>query len=242
MNADSTSDSAISFGVRWRMRAFDQGDHAVEKRLAGRRRDAHDDAIGQDACAAGDAGAIAAGLADDRRGFAGDGRLVDESDAFDDLAVAGNHLAGFNDDAVARSQLDSRRRSRSSRPRAERKAGVSPPRLAQRIGLGLAARLGQRRREVGEQHRQEQPDVEGDEVAERRDARREAERHLPMTYSRVRTVPISTTNITGFFHWMSGRSMTNDCFNALTHECRARRARCRRARSIGRGRGGQRLR
>ena len=29
-----------------------------------------------------------------------------------------------------------------------------------------------------------------------------------------RTVPTSTTNITGFFHWMSGRSMTNACFEA----------------------------
>ena len=32
---------------------------------------------------------------------------------------------------------------------------------------------------------------------------------------RVRTVPTSTTNITGFFHWMSGRSMTSDCRKAV---------------------------
>ena len=38
VNAASTSDRAISLGVRWRMRPFDQGDHAVEERLARRRR------------------------------------------------------------------------------------------------------------------------------------------------------------------------------------------------------------
>src|SRR5208283_1601676 len=32
---------------------------------------------------------------------------------------------------------------------------------------------------------------------------------------RVRIVPTSTTNITGFFHWMSGRSITNDPFKAV---------------------------
>src|ERR1700722_19736973 len=31
----------------------------------------------------------------------------------------------------------------------------------------------------------------------------------------VRTAPTSTTNITGFCHWMSGRSMTKDCLRAL---------------------------
>src|SRR5579883_3565853 len=36
-----------------------------------------------------------------------------------------------------------------------------------------------------------------------------------MVNTSVRAVPISTTNITGFFHWMSGRSMTNDCTRAV---------------------------
>ncbi len=72
--------------------AFDQRDHAVEKRLAGIRGDADLDLVGEHACAAGDGGAVAAGLADDRSGLAGDGRLVDGGDAFDDFAVAGNHL------------------------------------------------------------------------------------------------------------------------------------------------------
>src|SRR6516162_1537911 len=37
------------------------------------------------------------------------------------------------------------------------------------------------------------------------------------------TVPTSTTNITGFFHWMSGRSMTNDCFRAVFSKSGANR-------------------
>jgi hypothetical protein len=34
------------------------------------------------------------------------------------------------------------------------------------------------------------------------------------TYISVNIAPTSTTNITGFFHWMSGRNITNDCFKA----------------------------
>ena len=52
------------------------------------------------------------------------------------------------------------------------------PRTAQRFGLRLAARLGQRGGEVGEQHGQEQPDVEGDEVGDRHLAGRAAEQRL----------------------------------------------------------------
>jgi hypothetical protein len=32
--------------------------------------------------------------------------------------------------------------------------------------------------------------------------------------SSVRTEPISTTNITGLAHWISGRSIRNYCFSA----------------------------
>ena len=54
--------------------AFDQRDHAVEEGGARRRGDAHLDPVGQHRGAAGDGRAVAAGLADDGRGFAGDGR------------------------------------------------------------------------------------------------------------------------------------------------------------------------
>ncbi len=51
-----------------------------------------------------------------------------------------------------------------------------PARLAQGIGLRLAARLGQRGREVGEEHGQQEPDVQGDEVG---DAHLAAKPHEP---------------------------------------------------------------
>ena len=81
---------------------FDQGDHAIEERLAGAGRDLHDDLVGKDPRAAGHAGAVAAGLADHGGRFAGDGRFVDRGHAFDDLAVAGNHFARGDLDKVAR--------------------------------------------------------------------------------------------------------------------------------------------
>src|SRR5262249_61233046 len=44
---------------------------------------------------------------------------------------------------------------------------------------------------------------------------------------RVKTVPTSTTNITGFFHWMSGRSMTKACLSAALSRSGANRPRRR---------------
>ncbi len=157
--------------------AFDQGDHAVEERFARDRGDPHDDPVGDDRRAAGDAGAVAAGLADDRRRFAGDGRFVDRGDAFDDLSVAGNHLPRLHHHrspglrSVERHFLD---RAVGAQAIGRRVACAS----CAAIGLGLAARLGQRGREVGEQHGQEQPDVQRDEVGDRNLARRAAERRL----------------------------------------------------------------
>ena len=77
---------------------LDEGDHAVEKRAAGAGRDPHDDPVGEDARAAGHAGAVAARFANDGGRFARDGRLVDRGDPLDDLAVAGNELSRLDDD------------------------------------------------------------------------------------------------------------------------------------------------
>ena len=95
--------------------ALDEGDHAVEEALSGPRRHAHHDLVREDARAAGDGAAIAAGLADHGCRLAGDGRLVDGGDAFDHVAVAGDHLAGGHDDHVAHLELRARRRPRASR-------------------------------------------------------------------------------------------------------------------------------
>ena len=72
------------------------------------------------------------------------------------------------------------------------------PRAAERLGLRLAARLGERGREVGEQDRRPEPQIERDQV---RDGRLPA---LPQQRGdgedAVRTAPISTQNMTGFDH------------------------------------------
>ena len=93
--------SAISFGRLLPGGALDQGDHPVDEGLARPAGDPHDDPVRQHRGAAGDRRAVAAGLADHRRGLAGDGRLVDAGDALDDVAVAGDHLAGDDDHRVA---------------------------------------------------------------------------------------------------------------------------------------------
>ena len=116
----------------------------------------HDDLVGEHTGAAGDGRAVAARLADHRRGLAGDRRLVDDGDALDDVAVAGDHLAG-------RSRR-TRRRARAAVdgvstivPSGRRMGDRLGARLAQRVGLGLAAAFGHRLGEVGEQHREPQP-------------------------------------------------------------------------------------
>ena len=81
--------------------ALDQPDHAVEEGRAWRRGDAHPDPVGQHLRAAGHRRAVAAGFADDRRGFAGDRGLVDRGDALDHLAVGGDDVAGLDQHDVA---------------------------------------------------------------------------------------------------------------------------------------------
>ena len=92
----------------------------------------------------------------DRRRLAGDRRLVDGGDALDDVAVAGDHLAGRDDAQVA--ELQRRRRLLGDRAVGQadsgRRVGAG---LAQRVGLRLAAPFGHRLGEVGEQHGEPQP-------------------------------------------------------------------------------------
>ena len=97
--------SAISFGVFWRSAPSTRLDHAVEEGLAWIGRDSHDDLVGENARAAGDGRAVAAGFANHGRGFTGDGGLVDRGDTFDDFAVAWNEFARDNLDAVVDAQL-----------------------------------------------------------------------------------------------------------------------------------------
>ena len=75
--------SAISFGRLPPLGALDEGDHPVEERLAGLLGHLDDEHVGEEAGAAGDGRAVAAGLTDDGCRLAGDRRLVDRADAFD---------------------------------------------------------------------------------------------------------------------------------------------------------------
>ena len=80
-----------------------------------------DDPVGQDARAAGDARAVAAGLADHRGALAGDRRLVDRGDALDDLAVGRDDLPGLDDDVVAGLELGRGDDLADARPRSSRR-------------------------------------------------------------------------------------------------------------------------
>ena len=81
--------------------------------------------------------AVAAGLADHRRRLAGDRRLVDRGDALDHGAVAGDQLAGVDDDDVAPGQLGGLL-GRCRRAASRRSPGAS--RAACRPGRGRGPR------------------------------------------------------------------------------------------------------
>ena len=135
--------------------ALDQGDHLVEEALAGLLGDFDDDPVRKDPGAAGDRAAIATRLADHRSRLAGDRRLVDRCDALDHGAVAGNRLARLDDDDVAAAQLGCGLLTAV----AQLGDGLGAHR-AQGVGLSLAAALGQRLGEIGEDDRQPQPDAD----------------------------------------------------------------------------------
>ena len=142
--------------------AFDQRDHAVEEGGAGRGGDPDLDPVGEDGRAAGDGRAVAARLADDRRGFAGDRRFVDRGDALDDLAVGRGSFAGLDEHDVADRAARAPGPSRTRRRALGHAAGAWPPVSVRvrrkRIGLRLAAAFGDRFGEVGEQHGEPEPE------------------------------------------------------------------------------------
>ena len=140
--------------------ALDQRDHAVDEGRARRGGDPHLDEVGEHGRSAGDGRAIAAGLANDGRGLAGDRRFIDRGDAFDDVAVAGNDLAGFDQHDIAEAKIE---RVHPFDDAAEvlgidiaLGAGVAAG-AAQSVGLRLAAPFGDGLGEIGEQHREPQP-------------------------------------------------------------------------------------
>src|SRR6185369_17047746 len=111
---------------------------------------------GEHAGAARHGAPVAAGLADHGRALAGDRALVDRRDADDDLAVARDELTRLDVEDVALLQVAARGAREARVPRIESVARCAVelarddvlPRLAQRVGLGLAPALGHRLREV----------------------------------------------------------------------------------------------
>ena len=124
------------------LRALDEGDHPVEEGLARVGRDADHEPVADERRAAGDrAPDVRARLLEDRGRLAGDRRLVDEADALDDVAVAGDRLAFLDDDDVALAQLG--RADVLERPVGRAAVGGRlRARPAQGRRLGPAARLG----------------------------------------------------------------------------------------------------
>ena len=149
--------SAISFGVFCRTAPSTSAIMRSRNVSPGFDVILHHDPVRQHLRAAGHRGAIAAGLADHRRRFAGDRRFVDAGDAFDDLAVAGNHLAGLDADDVAGAQRAGVDRLALAAGEHANGRGLGL-RLAQRGRLRLAAPFGHRLGEVGEQHGEPEPE------------------------------------------------------------------------------------
>ena len=156
VNADSTSDRAISFGVRWRMapstraimRSRNDSPAPAVMRTTMRSESTRVPPVTPERSppASRITGADSPVIADS------------STDATPSMISPspGMIWSGLDDDAVARPQsaVDDDLLDRAVRlqPVGRRVA----PRAAERLGLGLAARLGERRREVGEQHRQPQ--------------------------------------------------------------------------------------
>ena len=174
--------------------ALDQRDHPVEERLARLGGDPHDDPVGQHPGAAGDRRAVAARLADHRRRLAGDGRLVDRGDALDDLAVARDRARRPRRRTTSPTASSEARRPVSTRAvgPAHACATVSA-RVLRSVSACALPRLGHGLGEVGEQHGEPQP--ARDQPGE--DAAAVARRGRRKNSTVVRTLPTSTTNITG---------------------------------------------
>ena len=133
--------------------------------------------------------------------------LVHRGDAFDHLAVAGDHVArparGRGRPCAAGRPAPPRRRRGRCGSREPLAPGVCVRELAQRVGLRLAAAFGHRLGEVGEQHREPEPERELEREADVGRAR--ARRRGPARAS-CSTLPTSTTNITGFRTMCRGSS------------------------------------
>jgi hypothetical protein len=138
------------------------------------------------------------GLLEHGRRLAGDRRLVDEADALDDVAVAGDRLALLDHDHVAPPEL-------GRADQLERPVGLAAMGLGDRAGpaeggcLGPAACLGDGLGIRREEDREPQPDRDLDLEAQAGRAADGLEAgHVGDAIRVTRAAVISTTNMTGF--------------------------------------------
>ena len=165
------------------------------------------------------ADAVAAGLADHRRGLAGDGRLVDRGDAFHDVAVARDDLSRLDDDDVA--LLQQRRRRPPLRapgaPVASRRDDGPWWRSSSCAVIRPAPCRGPRR-----------PPRPGwrkplSATAIRRSARRTTTGSM-IARIVLQTAPISTMNMTGLRHSVRGSSLRSAPGSRLPQHLRVEQA------------------
>ena len=157
------------------LRAFHQLDHAVQETVALFHRDADDNAVAEDARAAGDGAAVAAAFADYRGGFARDGGFIHAGNAFHDIAVSRDHIAHLAHDEVALVQV--RGRDLLLLTVAQASGHRILARFAQAGGLGFAAAFRDGFGEIGEEHGEPEPNGQlGDEAALGGDCEADADR------------------------------------------------------------------
>src|SRR5581483_9759587 len=119
-------------------------------------RDANHDAIAQHARAAGHGTSVATAFTDHRRGFSGDRRFIYAGDPFDHVAIRRNDVAGFADDQVAFLQSSGWNFLLPAVAQAPRYGLSSRP--AQAGCLWLTPALRHSFSEIGEEHREPEPD------------------------------------------------------------------------------------
>src|SRR5262245_39936222 len=85
-------------------RSLDERDHPVQEGLTWIGGDPDNELVREHLGAAGNGGAVAAGLANDRGRLSGNRRLVDRCDAFDDLAVARDYVTRSTEHHIPRAE------------------------------------------------------------------------------------------------------------------------------------------
>src|ERR1017187_9411187 len=149
----------VTFTLMWSestRETFHQGDHAIEEGFAGIRRHFHFDVVREHARSAGNRGAIASRLANDRGRFASDCGLVHRGDAIDNFSIRRYEFSRGYQNYVSGTQLRTLHLLRAITLHDAVRDGLCT-RLPKCVVLRFAATLGHGFGKVGEQHGEPQP-------------------------------------------------------------------------------------